>query len=353
MKKDTIVITGGAGFIGTNLAHRFIKNGNTVILVDNLSRAGSKKNLQWLDRTYRGRFKLEIMDLKNRCRLEEVLQSAACVFHLAAQVAVTKSLEDPVMDFETNLTGTLNILEILRKMDNPPFLLFTSTNKVYGNLQDIILEKSGQRYIPRDRNLAKYSVDEKYPLDFYSPYGCSKGAADQYVLDYSRTFGIQATVFRMSCIYGPHQFGTEDQGWVAHFLIKVLLNEPIIIFGDGCQVRDILYIDDLVDAMILAYKYSKETAGRAFTIGGGPNLDLSLNEFVNKIHKYCDSFPQVVYEPWRLADQKYYVSNIQKFRSVTGWFPKIKTDEGIDRLFNWLQSNRNHISSEYEKEKIA
>ncbi|HLV30483.1 MAG TPA: NAD-dependent epimerase/dehydratase family protein [Chitinispirillaceae bacterium] len=353
MKKDTVVITGGAGFIGTNLAHRFIKNGNAVIIVDNLSRAGSKKNLQWLNRIYRGRFKLEIMDLKNRCRLEEVLQSAACVYHLAAQVAVTKSLEDPVMDFETNLTGTLNILEILRKLDNPPFLLFTSTNKVYGNLQEIILEKSGQRYTPSDRNLEKYGVDEKFPLDFYSPYGCSKGAADQYVLDYSRTFGIPAAVFRMSCIYGPHQFGTEDQGWVAHFLIKVLMNEPIIIFGDGCQVRDILYIDDLVDAMVLAYKYSKETAGLAFTIGGGPNLGLSLNEFVNKIHKYCDSFPQVVYEPWRLADQKYYVSNIQKFRNITGWFPKIETDEGIDRLFNWLQLNRNHISSEYEKEKIA
>lgn len=352
MKKDTVVITGGAGFIGTNLAHRFLENEIKVVIVDNLSRAGSLKNIKWMKEKYNDRFQLEMVDITNKSSLEKIFRNAFCVYHLAAQVAVTKSLEDPFIDFETNLKGTLNILEILRKQDNPPFLLFTSTNKVYGNLQEIELKKNDKRYIPCDYNIQKYGVNEEQALDFYSPYGCSKGAADQYVLDYSRTFGIPSTVFRMSCIYGPHQFGTEDQGWVAHFLINTLLGEQISIYGDGCQVRDILYIDDLVDALILAYKYSKKTVGKAFTIGGGPNLSLSLKEFIDRIYKFSNFLPQILYQSWRVADQKYYVSDTRKFRSITGWYPKIDMDEGIGRLYNWFQLNRNQICSQQEKEKV-
>lgn len=350
MKKNTVVITGGAGFIGINLANRLIENGNRVVLIDNMSRAGSEKNFQWLDNKHRGKFCLEVLDLADGYKLESILKNAFCIYHLAAQVAVTKSIVNPLDDFESNLKGTLNILEIIRKLDNPPFLLFTSTNKVYGNLDEIPLIKTDLRYTPQNRDIQKYGVSEKTPLNFYSPYGCSKGAADQYVLDYSRSYGIKATVFRMSCIYGPHQFGTEDQGWVAHFLIRMLINEPIIIYGDGCQVRDILYIDDLINAMLLAYQFSDKISGKAFTIGGGSNSSISLNELVNKACKYCNNIPQIVYEPWRIADQKYYVSDIRKFKNITGWFPETEIDEGIGKLFNWLENNQNHLF-QYEKEK--
>jgi CDP-paratose 2-epimerase len=258
------------------------------------------------------------------------------VFHFAAQVAVTTSLTEPLMDFDVNAGGTLNVLEAVRAAAAPPTLLFTSTNKVYGDLEDLDLRRRRSRYEPVSDELLTCGVSEARPLDFHSPYGCSKGAAEQYVLDYARTFGLPSTVFRMSCIYGPHQFGTEDQGWVAHFLIQTLRGRPLTLYGDGLQVRDILFVEDLVDAMLLAHGQINETAGMAFNIGGGPANTISLVELVDLIGDVCGERPVVSFEPWRPADQRYYVSSTTKFERLTGWRPRIDVRAGVERLLSWL-----------------
>src|SRR5579885_3112017 len=245
------LITGGAGFIGTNLADRLLSQGAPVLVLDDTSRAGVARNLSWLRMRHHGRLQVEIADIRDPAAVRRAVDRADRIFHFAAQVAVTTSLVDPLRDFEINVRGTLNVLEAARAKQRPTPLLFTSTNKVYGALPDVDLVRQGRRYVPADPQLAG-GIDERRPLDFHSPYGCSKGAADQYVLDYARCFGLPAVVFRMSCIYGPHQFGNEDQGWVAHFLIRALRGEPITIYGNGMQVRDILFVDDLVDAFLLA-----------------------------------------------------------------------------------------------------
>jgi CDP-paratose 2-epimerase len=263
--EGVIVITGGAGFIGSNLAHDLLQRGWQVTLLDNLSRTGVERNVRWLCQTHGERVQLERVDIRDAQGVRRGLESAArrgggklaCVFHFAAQVAVTSSLLDPLYDFEVNAHGTLNVLRAICGPDalwaSPPPLIYTSTNKVYGSLNGLATKRAGNRYEPLDVAVAARGIDEQRPLDFQSPYGCSKGSADQYVLDFSRSFGLPATVFRMSCIYGPHQFGTEDQGWIAHFLIRALKGVPITIYGDGCQVRDALYIDDLVRAFRLAF----------------------------------------------------------------------------------------------------
>jgi CDP-paratose 2-epimerase len=333
---DVALITGGAGFIASNVADRLLQNGWRVRIFDNLSRAGVEQNVRWLVSRYGPRVDTRIGDVRDRAALSAALTGVQRVFHFAAQVAVTTSLVEPLDDFEVNARGTLNLLEAVRRMDHPPSVLFTSTNKVYGHLDEVPLVRRGKRYEPADVSIASHGIAEDCPLDFHSPYGCSKGAADQYVLDYARTFGIPATVFRMSCIYGPHQFGTEDQGWVAHFLIQTLRRSPLTLYGDGLQVRDVLFVEDLVRAMLLAHERIDATAGRAFNIGGGPANTVSLLELLDLIGALTRIRPVFDVEPWRQADQRYYVSNTAKFEQATGWRPEVPVAQGVRRLMEWL-----------------
>ncbi|MBV9010099.1 MAG: SDR family NAD(P)-dependent oxidoreductase [Verrucomicrobia bacterium] len=329
-----VLITGGAGFVGCNLANRIARSGERVLLFDNLSRAGVEQNVAWLREQHPESVHLLVGDVRDLHALEEAVQHASAVFHLAAQVAVTTSLSSPIHDFEVNARGTLNLLESLRALRNPPPLIFTSTNKVYGCLRDVPLALRADRYEPARREHAR-GISETQPLEFYSPYGCSKGAADQYVLDYAQTYGLPAVVLRMSCIYGPHQFGTEDQGWVAHFLIQALNGRPITIYGDGKQVRDILYIEDLLDAFALARENVASITGRAFNIGGGSDNTTSLLELV-KIIGQLNGAPRVKSGSWRPGDQRYYVSDFSSFAHATGWRPKVSLRDGIARLQDWL-----------------
>jgi CDP-paratose 2-epimerase len=334
-----VLITGGAGFIGTNLAHRLLSDGHTVLIYDDLSRPGSERNVAWLREAHGERLQVEIADIRNRDALRPAVRAAEQVFHFAAQVAVTTSLSDPLHDFEVNVGGTVNLLEEIRRRDNPPSLLFTSTNKVYGGLSDLALERNGTRYQPLDAAL-RTGVNEECPLDFHSPYGCSKGAADQYVRDYARTYGLPAIIFRMSCIYGLHQMGNEDQGWVAHFLIQSLEDKPIMLYGDGMQVRDILFADDLVDALLLAQMNVHTLSGQAFNIGGGLGNTISLLELVELIARLRGEKPPLRLKEWRPGDQRYYVSDTRKFKAATGWAPKVTARDGIERLFHWLAASR-------------
>ncbi len=331
MKRPSLVV-GGAGFIGTNVADRLLSQGEEVVVFDSLARAGVERNLEWLRAKHGERLEFVRGDVRDRAALRPAVERAGRVFHLAAQVAVTTSLVDPMDDFERNALGTLNVLEEIRRLDTPPPLLFTSTNKVYGGLEDVPLVFRNGRYEPEDRR----GVDESRPLDFHSPYGCSKGAADQYVIDYARTFGLPAVVLRMSCIYGPHQCGTEDQGWVAHFLLQALRGEPITVFGDGGQVRDVLYAPDLVDAFLLAFENMDRLSGGAFNMGGGPGNTVSLLELLAQIEALTGARPGVDFGAWRPGDQRYYVSDTTKFRTATGWSPRHTASEGIAALYEWL-----------------
>ena len=335
-----VLITGGAGFIGANLAHRLLSEGEEVVLFDRLSRAGVEGNYEWLRQVHGSRVRLQVADTRDAEAVARAVRSAKTVFHFAAQVAVTSSIADPRHDFEVNTLGTLNVLEALRALPTPPPLLFTSTNKVYGSLSDLEWHDDGKRYEPADRHLQAHGLDESRALDFYSPYGCSKGAADQYILDYARTYNLPATVFRMSCIYGPHQFGTEDQGWLAHFLIQAMDGQTITLYGDGKQVRDVLFVEDLVDALLLARRHIDRLSGQAFNIGGGPAQTVSLLEFMDLIAELCGEAPRLDWGDWRLGDQRYYVSDTRKFQAATGWSPTVGVEEGVRRLYDWLREFR-------------
>jgi CDP-paratose 2-epimerase len=310
-----------------------------VLVFDNLSRPGVERNLKWLRQTHGELMRVEAADVQDPHALRSAVDKAAQVFHFAAQVAVTTSLTNAIHDFEVNARGTLNLLEAIRAQDEPPPLVFTSTNKVYGGLPDVRLRLKEARYEPEDPATRGAGVGEQRPLDFHSPYGCSKGTADQYVIDYARTFGLPAVVFRMSCIYGPHQFGTEDQGWVAHFLIRALQGEPITLYGDGMQVRDVLFVDDLVDAFLLAQAKMPEVSGQAFNIGGGPANTISLLELLDVIEELHGCRPQTRSGAWRPGDQRYYVSDVRKMRAATGWVPRVGVREGVRRLYEWLCEN--------------
>lgn len=331
-----VLITGGAGFIGCNLAHRLLSEGRRVLLFDNLSRAGVEKNLRWLRNTHGSTLSASVADIRDAAAVREAAREAGAVFHFAAQVAVTTSLDDPINDFDVNARGTLNLLEALRARRDPPPIVFTSTNKVYGGLDDIPLERIGDRYEPSDELLRLRGIDESRRLDFHSPYGCSKGTADQYVIDYARSYGMRSVVFRMSCIYGPHQYGTEDQGWVAHFLIQAVQGRPIMLYGDGMQVRDVLFVEDLVDAFCLAERHVDRIAGQAFNIGGGAANTTSLLELLDLIADRTGEKPEIAFHPWRTGDQRYYVSNTRKFNQATGWTPKVGVADGVTRLHEWL-----------------
>lgn len=350
--KRPVLITGGAGFVGTNLANRLLESGRSVLLFDNLSRPGVEHNLRWLRETHGEQVQIEVADVRDPFTLSRCVERASQVFHLAAQVAVTTSLTGPVYDFEVNVRGTINLLEALRALPVPPPLVFTSTNKVYGNLDNIILRADSTRYEPEDTSVGVNGVNEQCALDFHSPYGCSKGAADQYVLDYARIYGIPAVVFRMSCIYGPHQFGTEDQGWIAHFLIRAIEGKPITLYGNGLQVRDVLFVEDLVDAFLLAQSNVAELAGKAFNIGGGPENTVSLIEFLELLSELQGRKPAVVFDGWRPGDQKYYVSDTSKFSSATGWIQKVDVHTGVGKLYNWLIDTRG-ISHSSRKRSVV
>jgi CDP-paratose 2-epimerase len=331
------LITGGAGFIGTNLADALARRGTDVIVYDSLTRPGVERNLAWLKREHGSRIRVEIADVRDVPRLSEAVRRADQIFHFAAQVAVTTSLGDPSDDFSINAGATVNLLEAIRRCPTPPPLVFTSTNKVYGGLTDIPVHANSTRYVPRVEDGC--AIDETRPLEFHSPYGCSKGAADQYVLDYCRSFGLPTAVLRMSCIYGPRQCGTEDQGWVAHFLIRALQRQPISIFGDGKQVRDILYVSDLVQALLSAQSNMPVVQGRAFNIGGGPDNTVSLLELLEIIRRLVGAPVEVAFGPWRTGDQRFYVSDHTAFTLTTGWRPKVTVVDGVSRLHRWLVEN--------------
>ncbi|MFP5270376.1 GDP-mannose 4,6-dehydratase [Coleofasciculus sp.] len=336
IRQSSVLITGGAGFIGTNLAHRLLSAGQPVVLLDNLSRPGVENNLRWLRQQHGDKVNIEIADVRDRWLLRRVLQNARMVFHLAGQVAVTTSLKNPLQDFQVNALGTLNLLEEMRSLPSPPPIVFTSTNKVYGGLEDIHLRRNCTRYEPTDSFIRLNGINEGRPLSFYSPYGCSKGTADQYIIDYARTFGLPAVVFRMSCIYGPHQCGCEDQGWVAHFLIRALKNQSITLYGDGLQVRDVLFVEDLIDAFLLAQANIDTLTGQAFNIGGGSENTTSLLEFIELIGNVQGQEPRVLFDQWRSGDQRYYVSDVRKFQAATGWKPQVSIRQGVEKLYHWL-----------------
>jgi len=322
------------------------------VLLDNLSRPGVEKNLEWLLKTHGSLVDLVEADIRDSDAVRKAVRHASRIFHFAAQVAVTTSLNDPIEDFEINARGTLNLLEAIRAVENPPSLVFTSTNKVYGDLCDVKLRALKERYEPEDTALRAHGFGENRPLNFHSPYGCSKGAACQYVLDYARTFKLPALVFRMSCIYGLHQFGNEDQGWVAHFLIQSLEGRTITIYGDGRQVRDILFVEDLVDAFFLAHQQIERLAGNAFNMGGGPQNTVSLLELLRIIAQLHGQKPDVKFDDWRPADQQYYVSDTRKFCNTTGWRPRVGVADGIARLYEWLQETRFASRPEEREEAV-
>jgi len=335
VERPYILITGGAGFIGTNIARRYLAENQPVHIFDNLGRSGVEQNVAELQRSYPGRVQFTHADVRDRSAVEKAVSSAGSIYHLAAQVAVTTSLEDPLADLATNLMGTLHLLETIRNAPAKPPLLFTSTNKVYGRLASVALGERLTRHEPADPCLARLGADEHQPLEFLSPYGCSKGSADQYVLDYARSFGIQAVVFRMSCIYGPYQLGSEDQGWVAHFLRQALKGEPVTIYGDGKQVRDLLFVEDLVDAMRRVQDNMPVAAGEVFNIGGGPKNSSSLIELIAEIEFLTGSPVLIDHGPERLADQRWFVADTSKITNLLGWSPRTSIREGLRALQNW------------------
>ncbi|GMU01194.1 NAD-dependent epimerase/dehydratase family protein [Corallococcus caeni] len=340
MDRKHILILGGAGFIGSNLADHCLQDGRAVWVLDNMSRPGVERNLRWLRERHGERLRIDVADTRDLFAVRRAVRDASEVFHFAAQVAVTHSLHSPFHDFDVNARGTLHVLEALRELETPPPLVFTSTREVYGGLKGLELAVRGRRYTPMDDHTLAHGISEACPLDFESPYGCSKGAADQYVLDYARTFGLPTVVFRMSCIYGPRQSGTEDQAWVAHLLQRALDDEPLTFYGDGMQVRDLLYVEDLVRAFRSAQQAMPRIQGRAFNIGGGPGQTVSLLELLALIQRRIGREPRVAFEDWRAGDPRYYVSDTRAFTRATGWMPRVGVVEGVARLGHWLEAQR-------------
>jgi CDP-paratose 2-epimerase len=334
-----ILITGGAGFIGSNLADRLASEGHDVLVYDALSRPGVERNLEWLKDRHGRRITSIIGDVRDEDEVIRAVAEAKAIFHLAAQVAVTTSLDDPREDFQINVRGTINVLDAVRTLPAPIPVIFASTNKVYGNLEDLQLVATDTRYEPAGL-IPRRGIDESRPLDFHTPYGCSKGAADEYVLDYCRSFAIPTVVFRMSCIYGQRQMGTEDQGWVAHFLIRALEGEPLTIYGDGKQVRDILDVGNAVDAYVEALGRIECVHGRVFNLGGGPANAVSLLELVDHIRAVTGEDVEIEFEDWRQGDQRWYVSDTHEARAALGLKKPIGWREGVLRLAEWLATDR-------------
>lgn len=337
-----ILITGGAGFIGCNLAHRLLMRGHRVTVFDNLSRPCTPHNLDWLERfadDAPGALDFIRGDVRDARAVMLAAADAEAIVHLASQVAVTTSVLDPRTDFEINALGTFNVLEAARRAPARPAVLYASTNKVYGGMSDLSIVEEETRYRYRD---LPYGVPETYPLDFYSPYGCSKGAGDQYVRDYHRIYGLPTVVFRQSAIYGPRQFGVEDQGWAAHFVIAAQTGRPIVIYGDGKQVRDMLYIDDLVDLYELALARIDTVAGQIYNVGGGPEHTLSIwAEFQPLLSRLAGRPVEAArFGEWRPGDQRVCVLDIRKVERDLGWRPRVGLEEGMQRLWKWVAEHR-------------
>ena len=337
MKQRTLLITGGAGFIGVNTARHFAASGWEVIVLDNLSRRGTEENLAWLQANMPVRF--ERGDIRDAARAAEVVRNARpeAVLHLAAQVAVTTSVTDPRTDFEINALGTFNMLEAVRQHSPESFFITASTNKVYGKMHGVeVVERNG-RYEYRDLT---GGAGEDQPLDFHSPYGCSKGTADQYTLDYSRIYGLQTVAMRQSCIYGTRQFGIEDQGWVAWFTIAAVLGKAITIYGDGKQIRDVLHVDDLARAYEAAIEHRGSISGEAFNIGGGPGNTMSLLELLAQLEEDLHIKIPLKWADWRPGDQPVFVCNISKARERMAWGPQVGVRAGVHGLIGWVDQNR-------------
>ena len=330
-----IIVTGGAGIIGSNLADRLALEGETILVVDSMERPGVEANLAWLKRNHPRRISSVRADVRDP-ETAQVVNEASAVFHLAAQVAVTTSLAAPLQDLDTNIRGTTMLLEAVRKLRTRIPFIFASTNKVYGNLAHVPLETFPTRVSPADPQIREFGIDESQRLDFHTPYGCSKGAADQYVIDYARTFHIPATVLRMSCIYGPRQCGNEDQGWVAHFLIRSLSGKPITIFGDGRQVRDVLHVADAVEAYVRSYRNIESCRGVAFNLGGGPCNAVSLLDVINEIARITGTKPVVRHAPARPSDQRFYISDTRKITAAFELPAPRPWRNGLAHLAQWL-----------------
>ena len=351
-QRRNVLIFGGAGFIGSNWAHWLLRNTDANIhIFDNLSRRGVHYNLESLREACgkSGRLQVTIADVRDPAAVERAVAPATEIYQFAAQVAVTTSLSDPRHDYEVNLGGTFNILEAARQAGNYPFLLFTSTNKVYGELgmHPLVAEKTRYRF----EHIS--GVAENQPLDFHSPYGCSKGAADQYVHDYARMFGIPAVVFRMSCIAGPRQFGNEDQGWVAHFLYSAIQQIPLVIYGDGRQVRDVLCVDDLVCAFDAVRTNISITRGQIYNVGGGIENTTSLLELMSEIEKLTGSPVEYVLDGRRPGDQLVYVTDYAKLHRDTGWKPKLNLPQTLARIEGWWKENHGDQAPEEISEPLA
>jgi CDP-paratose 2-epimerase len=333
-------ITGGAGFIGSNYVQRLLERGEKVTIYDNLSRAGAPRNLAWLKETFgESAFKLVVGDVRDAGLLAVSAREADVIVHLAAQVAVTTSVVKPREDFEINAGGTFNVLEAARLNERKPVVLYTSTNKVYGGMEDVRLVEKDTRW---EYESLPFGAPETQPLDFHSPYGCSKGTGDQYVRDYARIYDLPTVVVRQSCIYGPRQFGVEDQGWVAWMVIAAVTGRSITIYGDGKQIRDLLHVHDLMDAYDSAIKNIDKVRGEVFNLGGGPVNTLSIwTEFGPMLEKLLGKSIPVARSDWRPGDQKVFVADIRKAEKELGWKPKINVESGVKQLFDWVSANKN------------
>mgnify|MGYP000984062341 FL=1 len=337
------LITGGAGFIGSNYAARCLARGEKVVIFDNLSRRGADRNIEWLsDRFDRKAFELIREDIRNVAAIQDAAKGADKILHLAAQVAVTTSVTDPRTDFEINAGGTFNALEAARLSGRKPAFLYASTNKVYGGMEDVEVVELQTRYDYKD---LPNGASELQPLDFHSPYGCSKGSGDQYVRDYHRIYDLPTIVFRQSCIYGTRQFGVEDQGWLAWFLIAAITGRPITIYGNGKQVRDVLFIEDLLDAYDAAFTHLDQSAGQVFNIGGGRENSISVwAEFGSLLENMLGKPIRTKNRDWRPGDQPVFISDIRKANDLLKWTPKVKLEQGIRRLYDWVKENQNLFS---------
>jgi CDP-paratose 2-epimerase len=333
------LVTGGAGFIGSNYAHRLVQRGEKVTVYDNLSRAGARKNLEWLKKSPGAdSFNVIVGDVRDAPRLAKAARDADVIIHLAGQVAVTTSVINPRDDFESNAIGTFNTLEAARLSGRNPIFIYSSTNKVYGGMEEVELVEEATRW--RYKDLVN-GCPETQPLDFHSPYGCSKGTGDQYVRDYARIYGLRSVVLRQSCIYGARQFGIEDQGWVAWFIIAAVTGRRITIYGDGKQVRDILNVEDLLNAYDAAIQKIDIAAGNVYNMGGGPSNVMSVwAEFGPILERLCGETIEVERGDWRPGDQRVFYADINKAERELGWKPQIGVEEGIRRLFHWVKENR-------------
>lgn len=337
---ENYLVTGGAGFIGSNYVERLLDKGKKVTIYDNLSRAGANVNLRWLRESFGSHaFHLVQGDVRDADAIRDAASDAEVIVHLAGQVAVTTSVTEPRDDFECNALGTFNVLEAARASERNPIFIYSSTNKVYGGMEHVEVVEEETRYRYKDLPLG---VSENELLDFHSPYGCSKGTGDQYVRDYHRIYGLPTVVFRQSCIYGPRQFGIEDQGWVAWFVIAAITGKPITIYGDGKQVRDVLFVTDLMNAYDAAIDQIDVAAGQVFNVGGGIENTMSIwREFKPLLENLLGKPIPTGQGDWRPGDQPVFVADIRKAEEVLGWRPQVSVEEGVKRLYEWCQANQN------------